>query len=86
MGLNGDESVRALKGPGRPLMNQQERAEILSALRWVDHVVVFDDVTADQVLLDLRPDFHAKGTDYTETTVPERETVLGYGGTSCHCG
>jgi rfaE bifunctional protein nucleotidyltransferase chain/domain len=80
VGLNGDESVRALKGPGRPLLNQQDRAEILSALRWVDHVIVFDDLTADRVLLDLRPDFHAKGTDYTETTGPERETVLGYGG------
>jgi len=80
VGLNGDKSVRKLKGPQRPLMNQQERAAILSALRWVDYIVIFDDLTADKVLRTLRPDFHAKGTDYTKATVPERKTVLEYGG------
>lgn len=80
VGLNGDKSVRKLKGPQRPLMNQQERAAILSALRWVDYIVIFDDLTADKVLRALKPDFHAKGTDYTRATVPERETVLEYGG------
>ena len=61
-------------------MNQQERAAILSALRWVDYIVIFDDLTADKVLRALKPNFHAKGTDYTKETVPERETVLKYGG------
>jgi len=80
LGLNGDKSVRQLKGPGRPLMNQEERAEILAALECVDYLVVFDEPTAKQVLETLRPDVHAKGTDYTRESVPERETVLSYGG------
>ncbi|MDA2927794.1 adenylyltransferase/cytidyltransferase family protein [Acidobacteria bacterium AH-259-G07] len=81
LGLNGDKSVRAIKGPGRPLMDQQERAEIMAALECVDYIVVFDDLRADQVLAELKPDVHAKGTDYTSETVPERDTVLSYGGT-----
>lgn len=80
VGLNSDESVRALKGEGRPVMNELERAEIVSALQCVDHVLIFGDASADGVLDDLRPDIHAKGTDYTEDSVPERATVLGYGG------
>jgi len=80
LGLNGDKSVRQLKGPGRPLMNQEERAEILAALECVDYLVVFDEPTAKQVLETLKPDVHAKGTDYTRESVPERETVLSYGG------
>ncbi len=80
LGLNGDKSVRELKGPGRPLMNQEERAEILAALECVDYLVVFDEPTAKQVLETLKPDVHAKGTDYTRESVPERETVLSYGG------
>jgi len=80
LGLNSDSSVRELKGEGRPVINQSERAEILSALSSVDMIVVFDDPTVDRLLLRLQPDFHAKGTDYTEETVPERETVLSYGG------
>lgn len=80
VGLNNDESVHALKGPGRPLMNEQERAEIVAALECVNYVIIFREVTADGILGKLRPDVHAKGTDYTEATVPERQTVLSYGG------
>ena len=80
VGINGDAAVSRLKGRGRPLMPAAERAEILSALRDVDHVVVFDDDTADALVNALRPDVHAKGTDYTETTVPEGATVRAAGG------
>jgi rfaE bifunctional protein nucleotidyltransferase chain/domain len=78
--LNGDSSVQRLKGPNRPLMPESERAEILSALSMIDFILLFDADTVDEVLRVLRPDVHAKGTDYTEKTVPERETVLAYGG------
>ncbi len=80
LGLNGDESVRILKGAGRPLMKQEERAEVLSALECVDYLVLFDEVTAHGILEKLQPDIHAKGTDYTRETVPEKDTVLSYGG------
>ena len=80
VGLNGDESVRKLKGSGRPRMPAEERAEILSAIAYVDDVILFDDPTVDRLLAALRPDIHCKGTDYSEETVPERETVLSYGG------
>jgi rfaE bifunctional protein nucleotidyltransferase chain/domain len=80
LGLNGDESVELLKGPGRPTMNQEERAEILAAMECVDYVIVFDDPTAERLLRELQPHIHAKGTDYSEDTVPEREIVLKYGG------
>ena len=80
LGLNGDESVRALKGKGRPVMNEQERVEMVVALECLDYVVVFNDLTADHILRVLKPDVHAKGTDYTEGTVPEKATVLSYGG------
>lgn len=78
--LNSDASLRRLKGPGRPILPQAERAEILSGLSSVDHVVIFDEPNVERVLLALRPDIHAKGSDYTRKTVPEREIVLGYGG------
>jgi rfaE bifunctional protein nucleotidyltransferase chain/domain len=80
VGVNSDASVRRLKGPGRPLMPVEERVEILAALRAVDHVVVFDDDTADRLVAQLRPAVHAKGTDYTPASVPERATVLAAGG------
>lgn len=80
VGLNSDRSVRQLKGTGRPLMPQQERAEILSALACVDDIIIFGERTVDELLSRLKPDFHCKGTDYTPETVPERETVLAYGG------
>ncbi len=80
VGVNGDASVRRLKGPGRPLMPAAERAEIVAALAAVDHVVIFDDDTADGLVAALRPDVHAKGTDYTAESVPERAAVLASGG------
>jgi rfaE bifunctional protein nucleotidyltransferase chain/domain len=80
VGLNGDAAVTRLKGRGRPLMPAVERVELLSALRAVDHVVVFEDDTADALIAAVRPDVHAKGTDYTPESVPERETVRAYGG------
>lgn len=78
--INGDSSVRQLKGEGRPLQNQDDRAEILASFECVDFVVIFDTPTVAPLLDALRPDFHAKGTDYSEDTVPERETVAAYGG------
>ncbi|MBI4610679.1 MAG: adenylyltransferase/cytidyltransferase family protein [Candidatus Rokubacteria bacterium] len=78
--INSDASVRRIKGPGRPLTNEAERAEILAALGCVDYVVAFDDDTVDRVVARLRPDVHAKGTDYTEESVPELEAVRQGGG------
>ncbi len=78
--INDDSSVRRLKGDSRPLQNQQDRAEILASLGCVDFVVIFETLTVAPVLEALRPDFHAKGTDYSEETVPERQTVAAYGG------
>jgi len=78
--VNDDETAAALKGPGRPVTPVEERVEILSALACVDHCLVFFEGTVDRVLEELRPDIHAKGTDYREDSVPERETVLRYGG------
>jgi rfaE bifunctional protein nucleotidyltransferase chain/domain len=80
VGLNADASVRRLKGRGRPLMPVAERAELLAALTAVDHVVVFDDDTADGLVRLLRPAVHAKGTDYTRESVPEAATVRAAGG------
>jgi rfaE bifunctional protein nucleotidyltransferase chain/domain len=80
VGLNSDASVRRLKGPGRPVMPADERAELIGALAAVDLVVVFDDDRADALIARLRPDVHAKGTDYTEESVPERVAVLAAGG------
>ncbi|MFQ5896733.1 MAG: D-glycero-beta-D-manno-heptose 1-phosphate adenylyltransferase [Candidatus Methylomirabilia bacterium] len=78
--LNSDASVRRIKGPGRPVVNQDERAEILAALYPVDYVVIFDDDTVDRLVTRLRPDVHAKGSDYAEESVPERGAVLDGGG------
>lgn len=78
--INGDEQVRALKGPGRPVVPERERAEVVASLRAVDLVTIFHEPTVEALLLALRPDIHAKGTDYTEETVPEREIVRAYGG------
>lgn len=78
--INDDSSVRLLKGDARPLQDQLDRAEILASLACVDFVVVFDTPTVAPVLEALHPDFHAKGTDYSEETVPERHTVAAYGG------
>jgi rfaE bifunctional protein nucleotidyltransferase chain/domain len=78
--INSDESVRALKGEGRPLMPAEERAEILSALADVDAVVIFPERDVRALIREVRPDVHAKGTDYTAATVPERDTVAECGG------
>ena len=80
VGVNSDHSVRQLKGKGRPLLPEEARAELLTALECVDYVVIFDDLSAENILRDLRPDVHCKGTDYTEATVPEREVVKSWGG------
>ena len=78
--LNSDASVRRLKGSGRPLMPAAERAELVGAIAGVDAVLVFDDDRADALIARLRPDIHAKGTDYTADSVPERDTVIKCGG------
>jgi D-glycero-beta-D-manno-heptose 1-phosphate adenylyltransferase len=80
VGLNSDAAVARLKGPGRPLMPAAERAEILAGLRAVDHVVVFDEDTADRLVSLVRPAVHAKGTDYTDASVPEAASVRAVGG------
>jgi D-glycero-beta-D-manno-heptose 1-phosphate adenylyltransferase len=78
--INSDESVRALKGEGRPLQPAEERAEILAALADVDAVVIFPELDVRRIIQEIRPDVQAKGTDYTADSVPERDTVLEYGG------
>jgi rfaE bifunctional protein nucleotidyltransferase chain/domain len=78
--INSDASVRALKGPTRPVLPEFDRAELVAALRAVDYVLIFDEPTVAPLLELLKPDVHCKGTDYTVDTVPERETVRAYGG------
>ncbi len=78
--INSDDSVRALKGGGRPIMPAEERAEIVAALGDVDAVVVFRELDVRGLIREIRPDIHAKGTDYTVDSVPERDTVAQYGG------
>jgi rfaE bifunctional protein nucleotidyltransferase chain/domain len=80
VGLKSDSSVRQLKGEGRPLMPEQERAEILAALAAVDAVVIFRERDVRALILEIRPDIHAKGTDYTAESVPEAEVVRQCGG------
>ena len=80
VGINSDEQVARLKGPGRPILPAIERAEIVASLEPVTYVTIFDEPTVEQLLLALKPDVHAKGTDYTEETVPERAVVRSYGG------
>lgn len=79
--VNSDARARELKGEGRPFTAQEERSEIVASLKCVDFVTVFDEPTVEELLLALKPDIHAKGTDYTVDTVPEREIVRSYGGT-----
>jgi rfaE bifunctional protein nucleotidyltransferase chain/domain len=78
--INSDESVRALKGEGRPVMPAEERAEIVAALADVDAVVIFPELDVRTLIRELRPDIQAKGTDYTVDSVPERDTLAEYGG------
>jgi rfaE bifunctional protein nucleotidyltransferase chain/domain len=80
VGINSDEQVRALKGEGRPFLPERERAEIIASMRAVDFVTIFPEPTVETLLRMLRPDIHAKGTDYTVETVPERDVVRSYGG------
>jgi len=78
--LNSNISVTKLKGKGRPLLKEQERAEIIGSFSFVDYVTVFDQPNVEHILRALKPNIHAKGSDYTKDTVPERETVKEYGG------
>ena len=78
--VNSDKSMRLIKDAGRPILGEDERVALISALRCVDYVVVFDEPDVGRVLNMLTPSIHAKGTDYTEQTVPERAKVLAYGG------
>jgi D-glycero-beta-D-manno-heptose 1-phosphate adenylyltransferase len=80
VGINSDEQVRKLKGLNRPFMPENERAEIIDALACVDYVTVFSEPTVTELIRAVRPDFHAKGTDYTTETVPEKDIVAEYGG------
>ncbi|HZI20601.1 MAG TPA: adenylyltransferase/cytidyltransferase family protein [Pyrinomonadaceae bacterium] len=80
VGVNSDEQVRRLKGEGRPFVSERERAEVVASLRAVDLVTIFHEPTVTELLLAVRPDIHAKGTDYSENTVPERDVVRSYGG------
>ena len=80
VGINSDDQVRKLKGEKRPFMPENERAEIISALKFVDYVTIFREPTVTELIRAIRPDFHAKGTDYTTDSVPEREIVREYGG------
>ena len=80
VGINSDAQVARLKGAGRPILHEHDRAELVASLAAVDMVTIFDEPTVTELLLAIKPDVHAKGTDYTEETVPEREVVLAYGG------
>jgi rfaE bifunctional protein nucleotidyltransferase chain/domain len=79
VGVNADSSVCNLKGPGRPILDENARAQLVAALRSVDYVVLFAEPNVEQLLEDLRPNVHAKGTDYTADTVPEREVAVRLG-------
>jgi rfaE bifunctional protein nucleotidyltransferase chain/domain len=84
--VNDDESVRRLKGEGRPILPAADRAELVAALRGVDYVVLFGDDTVGRLLTELKPDVHCKGTDYTVESVPERAVVEAYGGRTAIVG
>ncbi len=80
VGINSDAQVARLKGEGRPILAAGERAELVASLEAVDLVTIFDEPTVTELLLAIKPDIHAKGTDYTVETVPERDVVRSYGG------
>ena len=80
VGINSDQQVALQKGAGRPVLPASERAEIVAALESVTYVTIFDEPTVEELLLALKPNVHAKGTDYTADTVPERDVVRSYGG------
>jgi rfaE bifunctional protein nucleotidyltransferase chain/domain len=81
VGINSDGQVSRLKGEGRPILPERDRSEIVASLEAVDLVTIFDEPTVAELLLAIRPDIHAKGTDYTEESVPERDVVRSFGGT-----
>lgn len=78
--INADNEVTALKGAGRPILSEHDRAELVASIEVVDFVTIFAEPTVEQLLLAIQPDVHAKGTDYTEETVPERDVVRSFGG------
>jgi D-glycero-beta-D-manno-heptose 1-phosphate adenylyltransferase len=78
--INSDRSIRTMKGPPLPIYPEEDRVQLICALACVDYVYVFEEQTVDHILATAKPDIHAKGSDYTEETVPERKTVLAYGG------
>jgi D-glycero-beta-D-manno-heptose 1-phosphate adenylyltransferase len=80
VGINADAQVAIQKGAGRPVIPEDDRAEIVASIEAVDYVTIFSEATVEAILLLLKPDIHAKGTDYTEDTVPERNVVRSYGG------
>jgi rfaE bifunctional protein nucleotidyltransferase chain/domain len=80
VGVNGDASVRANKGPSRPVYPSSERVELLAALELVDAILIFDDATPERVLAEVKPDVHVKGADYADKPIPERAIVEAYGG------
>ena len=84
--LNSDASVKKYKNPKLPIQSQDQRAEVLVALRFVDYLVIFDEPSADKIIEFLQPDMVAKGTDYTSSSLPEKSTVESYGGTIVICG
>ena len=86
VGINSDRSVRQSKGNGRPILPERERAEIVAALACVDAVVLFDEDSPAALLSALKPEVHAKGTDYTPASVPERDVVASYGGNTAIVG
>jgi rfaE bifunctional protein nucleotidyltransferase chain/domain len=83
VGLNSDESVRAIKGQGRPLMGEEDRAEVMAAMELVDYVTIFGETDPSAALAKLRPDIHTKGADYENREIPERAVVESYGGRIC---
>jgi rfaE bifunctional protein nucleotidyltransferase chain/domain len=80
VGINSDAQVALQKGAGRPVLPASQRAEIVASIESVTYVTIFDEPTVEELLLALKPDVHAKGTDYTTETVPERDVVRSYGG------
>lgn len=80
LGLNSDCSVKSLKGPNRPINNESDRAEVLSALKAIDYVVIFDEKTAENIVGEVKPDIYAKGGDYSIDTLPEAKIVAEHGG------
>lgn len=86
VGLNSDSSMKIIKDKNRPIINEQNRAEILSAVEFVDYIIIFSEPDANRMLSELQPHIHAKGTDYTKDNVPELNTVKAYGGKAAIVG